>query len=63
MNNFKQGEKIKIIFSDLPQATFFDKAKNYVQNFDRGWGMFVLFFIILITVLSILLGKRGRIKS
>ena len=46
MNNFKQKEKIKIIFSDLPQATIFDKSKNYIQNFDRGWGMFVLFFII-----------------
>ena len=63
MNNFKQKEKIKIIFSDLPQATIFDKSKNYIQNFDRGWGMFVLFFIILIILLPILLGNKRRIKS
>tara|TARA_B100001964_G_scaffold245550_1_gene333312 strand:+ start:2632 stop:3675 length:1044 start_codon:yes stop_codon:yes gene_type:complete len=63
MNNFKQGEKIKIIFSDLPQATIFDKSKNYIQNFDRGWGMFILFFISLIISLPILLGKKRRIKS
>ena len=65
MNNFKKGEKIKIIFSDLPQATIFDKSKNYIQNFDRGWGMFVLFFIILIIPFVILLlGKnKKRIKN
>jgi len=63
MNNFKKGEKIKIIFSDLPQATVFDKFMNYIQNFDRGWGMFVLFFIILIISLSFLLVGKNKIKN
>ena len=63
MNNFKKGEKIKIIFSDLPQATIFDKSKNYIQNFDRGWGMFVLFFIILIIPFVILLLGKNKKKN
>ena len=63
VNNFKKGGKIKIIFSDLPQATTFDKSKNYIQNFDRGWGMFVLFFIILIIPFVILLVGKNKKKN
>ena len=65
MNNFKKDEKIQIIFSNLPQASIFDKTRNYFQNFDRGWGMFVIFFVILIISLVILIVRKEkkRIKN
>ena len=65
MNNFKKGEKIQIIFSNLPQSSIFDKTRNYFQNFDRGWGMFIIFFVILIIPLVILIlrKEKKRIKN